>query len=132
MGQTTSSPPPSSNEERFLAEYNRLVRSGNSGPSSSSGSELERLLGERDILQAERSSLEGRMSSLVYRLESLGRANKARILEGKLNALYARVHIGPHALPDAPTGDVRRSVVLGEDPDVKRQVERAVRRNSSR
>lgn len=72
------------------------------------------------------------MHSLVHRLESLDRANKARILECKLNALYARVIAGPHAPPDAPTGDVRRSLFLGEESDVKGQAERSVRRNSSR
>lgn len=114
MGQTTSTPEPSSNEKRLIAEYDRLVRHGESPPPSSSSPDLERMLWQHDLSHAERKQLEGRLSSLALRLDAIERANKARALENRANELYARIMAGPNALPEKVKGDKRRTSLLDE------------------
>lgn len=120
------------NEKRFLAEYDRLVRNGNSGPPSPSSSDLERLLGKRDLLQVERPQLEGRMRSLACRLDSIDRANKTRVLECKINALYARVVAGPNKMPEDVKGERRRRGLLDEEGEWKGEMERGKTGNEGR
>lgn len=119
MGQAASTPEPSSNEKRLIAEYDRLVREGDAPAPAPAASkpDLHQMLRQHDLTQAERAHLERRITSLPPRLDAIERANRARALENRINELYARILAGPNALPENVKGKKRRTGLLDEATD---------------